>query len=183
LGLGDFPKGTVEWHGIPFQIPAGAPGGDCLRLCGTGHTDWPQAMAGSIPVGRHVAAVYLLHAAIGGRESAEMPCAIWSAKMVGGFDANLSVFEGRQIGGLSGVKEKDLENWHVAWRGQEASGRRIAFGVTRWPFQIDSLVESLSCRSYQGAPMVVLAATAVEEAPSRPSSGTDEEIEGEDDHR
>lgn len=178
LGLDAFPEGTIEWQGVPFRMPQPKAAGDCLRLGGTGHEDWPRATAAAIPVGRHATAVYLLHAALGSRETAETPSVIWNAALLGGFDTGLSVFEGRQIGPLGSTK--DLDNWKVAWRRQDAAGKWITFGVTRWPFYTDSLVKSLSCQTYQGSPIVVLAATVVEEPPPEPASGVDEEIMSED---
>jgi hypothetical protein len=172
LGLGGIPS-VVNWHGIPFQLIQGAPGdNDCVRLRGIGRDDWPAAMS-PIPVGRYVTAVYLLHAALDGRGNAESPCALWNAKLVGGYDAGLSVFEGHEIGALG--SNRDLDNWKVAWRAPVSSGRAITFGVTRWPLYLDIPVVSLDCRAYQGAPVLLLAATVVEEsAAAKPGeSGND----------
>ena len=178
LGIAGLPR-MIQWHDIPFQLVEGAAGeNDCVRLRGTGHDDWPRAIS-PIPVGRHVTAVYLLHAALQGRESAESPCALWSARLFGGSDAGLSVFEGREIGAME--SSQDLENWKVAWRAPVAAGHAVTFGVTRWPLYVDAPVVSLDCRAYQGEPVLVLAATAVEEpaAAAKPGKSNDEASEAE----
>jgi hypothetical protein len=177
LQIGAFPKGVVQWQGIPFHILDAAvhAGGDCVRLRGINHDDWPGATTAPIPVGRSATAVYILHAAIGGRDSSETPCAIWTARMAGGYDANLSVFEGREIGAAG--QAQDLENWKVAWRGQDAAGQPVTFGVTKWMFYTDTPVLSLSCRAYRGASPVVLAATVVEEPPRESDPNAPEDSE------
>lgn len=185
LGLGLLPPGDVQWHGIPFHLIAGAGNAnDCVRLRGRGHDDWPAAMA-ALPVGRYATAVYLLHAALDGpadvkRGAAETPCALWTARLAGGFEEGLSVFEGRQIGPLGSTE--DLENWKIAWppsagrRSPAGSGRKVTWGVTRWPLYFGAPAVALECRAYQGAPVLLLAVTAIEEPPAAKSgiSGDDE---------
>ena len=176
IGLAAVPQGKVEWQGIPFEpLDAVGPAGDCLRLRGAGHDDWPPAAGNPIPVGRHASAIYILHAALGGRAKADTPCAIWTAKTVGGSDVNLSVFEGRDIGSVESTD--DLDNWRIAWRQHGKDARPISFGVTKWPLYVDAPVVSLSCRAYDGAAVVVLAVTVVEEPPPKPSIGGDDEVE------
>ncbi|MCX6907543.1 MAG: hypothetical protein NTY01_05815 [Verrucomicrobia bacterium] len=177
LGLGVFPKGTVEWKGIPFRIldAAANDAGDCFRLRGTGHDDWPDATAAPIPVGRSATTIYILHAAVGGRDKGESPSAIWTARLSDGHSNSLSIFEGREIGPVGSTK--DLENWQVAWCGTDAAGKPVTFGVTKWMIYEDTPIVSLSCRAYNGAPPVVLAVTVVEE-PRKPTRGVFDEEEG-----
>jgi hypothetical protein len=176
LGFGAFPKGVFEWKDIPFRILAAAnDAGDCLRLRGIGHDDWPDATAAPIPVGRSATTIYILHAAVGGREKGESPSAIWTARLSDGHSNSLSIFEGREIGAVGSAK--DLENWQVAWRGSDAAGKPVTFGVTKWMIYEDTPIVSLSCRAYNGAPPVVLAVTVVEE-PRAPTRGVFDEEEG-----
>ena len=42
-------------------------GMDCFRLRGTGHDDWPEKTAASIPVNTGATKVCVLHAALEGR--------------------------------------------------------------------------------------------------------------------
>lgn len=142
-------------------------GNDCLRLRGLGHDDWPEGTASPIPVGTGATAIYILHGAVGGRQTSETPSAIWSAWLAGGQDYGLSVFEGREIGAIG--QTEDAENWHVAWRGLTEDGRPVTFGVTKWTVYSDAPLVSLFCRAYSGAPPVVLAVTAVEEPPAPPA--------------
>jgi len=177
LGLGAFPKGAIEWKGIPFRIldAAANDAGDCFRLRGIGHDDWPEATAAPIPVGRSATTIYILHAAWDGRDKGESPSAIWTARLANGHGSSLSVFEGRDIGAAG--RTKDLENWQVAWRGTDAAGKPVTFGVTRWMIYEDTPIVSLSCRAYAGAPPVVLAVTVVEE-PRAPMRAVSDEEEG-----
>jgi hypothetical protein len=177
LGLGVFPKGMIEWKGIPFRLlDAAANGaGDCFRLRGIGHDDWPDATAAPISVGRIATMICILHAAVGGRDKGESPSAIWTARLSDGHSSSLSVFEGREIGAVGSMK--DLENWQVAWRGTDAAGKPVTFGVTKWMIYEDTSIVSLSCRAYNGAPPVVLAVTVVEE-PRKPTRGVFDEEEG-----
>ncbi|MHC4402977.1 MAG: hypothetical protein ACYTG0_25225 [Planctomycetota bacterium] len=177
LGVATVPEGTIQWEGIPFQImdPADHDGQNCLRLKGIDHEDWPENTASPIPVNTGASAVYILHAALGGREKNETPCAIWTAHLLGGRTAAMSVFEGRQIGAVGHTE--DLENWHVAWRtADEASGETVTFGVTKWTIfgGADEVIAALSCRAYYGAAPVILAVTAVEEPPRPPDPETEE---------
>ncbi len=165
----------IMWQDIPFAIGSET----CLRVRGVGHEDWPAAIA-PIPVERHAATVYLLHAAIEGEGKRETPAAIWTATTLGGMDISLSLFEGRELGALGGTT--DLENWKVAWRAKDAAGRVVTLGVTRWPLHVDSLIESLNCRAYRGAAVVTLAVTLVEEPPAKQmvEEVDDDEVEGEE---
>ena len=166
LGLAAFPKGTVEWEGIPFQImdPSKHDGLDCLRLKGLQHEDWPSRIAAPIAVGTGASAIYILHGALDGRESSETPCTMWSAWFVGGHSSGLSVFEGRQIGAIG--RTEDAEAWQVAWKEKDQTGRWVTFGVTKWPMYMNSPILNLTCRAYLGgAPSVILAVTVVEEPP------------------
>jgi hypothetical protein len=177
LGLGELPQGVVAWQGIPFHlIPCAAGENDCVRLRGRGHDDWPAATL-PIPVGCYATAVYLLHAALEGGGSAETPCALWTARLAGGLEEGLSIFEGREIGALGSTQ--DLENWKVAWRAPAGAGRAVTFGVTRWPLYFGAPVIAIDCRAYHGAPVLLLAATAVEEPAAAKSgtSGDDDESE------
>ena len=166
LGLTAFPKGTVEWEGLPFQImdPARDDGNDCLRLAGVDHPDWPENTAAPIPVNTGATAIYVLHGALEGREKNETPCAICTAEFVGGGNSGLSIFEGREIGAIG--RTGDLENWHVAWRRRDAAAKEVTFGVTKWTIYSDEPILSLSCQAYHGASPVILAVTAVEEPPA-----------------
>jgi len=165
LGLDAFPQGTIQWEGIPFQIadPLQCPGGDCLRLKGIDHPDWPAATAAPIRVGRGATDIYILHGVLGGRQKSPTPCAMWTARFAGGHDAGLSVFEGRQVGPIGSTE--DLENWRVAWRGEDETGRPITLGVTRWRLYANQPLLELTCRAYHGAPPVIVAVTVVEEPP------------------
>ncbi len=164
LGIGAFPEGKVEFGDVSFNVvDAQKHGGvDCIRLRGVGHDDWPARVA-PIPVGTCATAIYILHAALDGRPTCDSPTAIWQARCVGGDPPPLSVFEGQTIGPLG--SKGDLENWSVAWEGEDASGKAVTFGVTKWTIYTDMPVESIFCEAYQGAPPVILAATAVEEPP------------------
>jgi hypothetical protein len=164
LGIAAFPEGIVQWDGIPFEIvdEIQHDAGDCLRLRGLDHPDWPLSTAAAIPVGRSATAIYILHGALGGREKSPTPCAMWTAQFAGGHDSGLSIFEGRQIGPIG--HSEDLENWHVAWRGEDDDGNPLTFGVTKWTLYASEPVLELSCRAYHGASPVVLAVTVVEEA-------------------
>ncbi len=196
LGLQAFPTGRLEWNGIPFEIldAANNESGDCTRLAGEGQEDWPKATAAPIAAATGATAIYILH---GRWESAkgtgtdrpdrsqsplrtsETPCVIWTAKYVGGHEASLSVFQGREIGRIG--QAEDAENWHVAWRGQSEAGQAVTFGVTKWTLYSDAPLLGVACRAYRGAPVVVLAVTAVEEPPQRPEPGLeteDDEVEG-----
>lgn len=173
LGIEAFPKGTIEWEGIPFRIMDSSKhdGVDCLRLKGLEHEDWPNRAAAPIAVGTGASAIYILHGALNGRESSETPCTMWSAWFVGGHSSGLSVFEGRQIGAIG--RTEDAEAWHVAWKEKDQAGRWATFGVTKWPMYMNSPILNLTCRAYLGgAPSVILAVTVVEEAPvARPDPG------------
>jgi hypothetical protein len=164
LGITAFPEGTIEWQGIPLKIvdEIEHDAGDCLRLKGLDHPDWPPSTAAAIPVGRSATAIYILHGALGGREKSPTPCAMWTARFVGGHDSGLSVFEGRQIGAIG--QTEDLDEWQVAWRGEDDDGNPVTFGVTRWTLYASEPILELSCRAYHGASPVVLAVTVVEEA-------------------
>jgi hypothetical protein len=178
LDIEAFPRGTVEWQGIRFEVidAAGNSNGDCLRLAGAGHEDWPRTTVTSIPAVAGATAIYILHGALGSREKSETPCAFWTAEYAGGHEASLSVFQGREIGRIG--QTTDLENWHVAWKGQDASGRTVTFGVTKWTLSSDAPLVSLSCRSYRGDPPIILAVTAVEAPPRKVDSSVfDEEAE------
>ncbi len=174
LGLAAFPKGTVEWQGIPFQIidPAKHDGVDCLRLKGLNHEDWPGRATSPIPVGTRASAIYILHGALDGRQSSETPCTMWSAWFVGGHSSGLSVFEGRQIGAIG--QTEDTEAWQVAWNQKDQAGRDVTFGVTKWPMYMNAPILNLTCRAYLGgAPSVILAITVVEEPPAPPPDPTE----------
>jgi len=168
LGLEAFPEGTVQWEGVPFVIMDADKhdGMDCFRLQGIGHDDWPEKTAAPIPVNTGATKIYILHAALEGRRTSETPCAIWTAWFAGGQDYGLSLFEGRDIGAVG--QTEDLDNWHVAWRQRDPSGKWVTFGVTEWTIYSDAPVVSLSCQAYHGAAPVVLAVTAVEEPPAPP---------------
>jgi hypothetical protein len=177
MGLAGLPS-VVPWRNIAFHLVDAAAGeNDCVRLRGIGHDDWPAAMA-PVSVGRYATAVYLLHAALGGRESAESPCVLWNARLAGKYEAGLSVFEGRDVGALGSTR--DLENWKIAWHSPAGSGRAVTLGVTRWPLYLNVPVLTLDCRAYQGAPVLILAATAVEEPPAaRPAKSGGDATEAE----
>jgi len=186
LGLQAFPAGRIEWNGIPFQIlDADAnESGDCLRLAGAGREDWPRATAAPIAVGSGATAIYILHAAFDAAASpartSDTPCVIWTAQYAGGYEASLSVFEGREIGRVG--QAEDLENWQVAWTSLEDAGPRATWGVTKWTLYHDAILQSVSCRAYRGSPVVVLAVTAVEEPSQLREPGgqlLDDEVEGE----
>jgi hypothetical protein len=176
LGLLVFPPQTVTWQDIPFQVLtlAAGEGTDCLRLRGTNHPDWP-VRAAAIPVQTPATAVYILHGALNGRDQSESPCAIWTAQFGDGQEMNMSIFEGRDIGRIGAAG--DLENWHVAWRRQDAQGNWVSFGVTKWTLHYGSPVQRLSCHAYQGAAPVVLAVTDVEEPPKPKRKDFDDEVE------
>lgn len=174
LGLGAFPKGTIEWQGVPFHILDADrhEGRDCLRLKGTGHADWPASTSAPVRVGRGASSIYILHGVLGGGGKSPSPCALWTARFVGGQTAGLSVFEGRQVGAIG--QTRDLPEWKVAWRGRDEAGREITFGVTQWTLYSDAPLLELSCAAYQGSPPVVLAVTVVEEPPAPPPEADDE---------
>jgi hypothetical protein len=173
LGLTAFPQGTVEWQGIPFRIMDSSKhdGLDCLRLKGLAHEDWPARATAPIAVGSGASAIYILHAALDGRESSETPCTMWSAWFVGGHSSGLSIFEGRQIGAVG--RTEDAEAWQVAWKENDPDDRSVSFGVTSWPMYMNSPILNLTCRAYLGgAASVILAVTVVEEAPAaKPDPG------------
>ncbi|MBM4079775.1 MAG: hypothetical protein FJ272_07650 [Planctomycetes bacterium] len=176
LVLPAFPKGRLEWQGIPFDVLDGNAGMDCLRLSGVNHPDWPAQMSAPVSVNAGASTIYILHAALDGQPSRETPTAIWTATLSDGYEASFSVFEGREIGAVG--QTKDLENWRVAWRGQGVDGKPVAFGVTKWALHSESPVVSLKCRTYRGAAPVVLAVTVVEDPPrERPTSSGEEEGE------
>lgn len=176
LGLTAFPKGTLDWQGVPFAL-MGDPhreGTDCLRLRGLDHPDWPAHTASSIPVNTAASAIYILHAALAAAPMRETPCAIWTARFAGGHESSFSVFEGRQIGSMG--QPKDLENWRIAWRATDPTGRALAFGVTKWNVYSTTPIVSLRCRAYRGAAPLVLAVTVLEEPPKRErATGEDDE--------
>ena len=176
LQLDAFPSKAVQWNEIPFQIVDGAAHRrlDCFRLKGIDHTDWPSGLSKPLPVNRAATAIYILHAALGGRESSESPAAIWTAHFVGGHESSFSVFEGRDLGAVDHGEKPDLENWHVAWRQKDTSGNWITFGVAKWTIYGTMPIKSLSCQAYSGAAPVVLAITVVEEPP-KPA---DDQFEG-----
>ena len=181
IGLGAFPSGRIEWNQVPFEIlDAGDnESGDCVRLAGEGKEDWPPATAAPIPAATGATAIYILHGTLAGSEKGETPCVIWTAKYAGGHEASLSVFQGRDIGRIG--QTADLENWRVAWTGQDTDGRPLTLGVTKWTLHSDAPLVSVSCRAYRGAPVVVAALTAVEEPPRRPEPSLeteDDEVEG-----
>jgi len=182
LGIGAFPEKTVEWEGIPFAVlDAGTNNGqDCLRLKGIGHEDWPPHTSAPIRVGRIATAVYILHASLKGQEKSETPCVLWTAEFAGGPSSGFSVFEGRQIGPVRVREEgraEDLDNWKIAWQGEDPEGPAITFGVTKWDIYSDAPIERLTCRAYHGAPPVVLAVTAVEELPQPEPEGGPQEFD------
>lgn len=166
LALKAFPEGELEWEGITFKILDAAKhdGSDCLRFRGIEHPDWPENTASPIPVNTCATAIYILHAALDGRQRSDTPCAIWNAWFADGPSYGLSLFEGRQIGAIGHAE--DLENWKVAWQGESDSGETVTFGVTKWVIYSDSPVVSLTCQAYRGASPLVLAITAVEEPPA-----------------
>jgi hypothetical protein len=166
LGIPAFPKGEVIWNGIPFKIVDGTAndGADCIRLKGVDHEDWPERITPPIPVGRAASTIHILHATLIERETAETPCAMWSAWFSGGHNSSLSLFEGRDIGAMSATE--DQENWHLAWHGEDDSDSAVAFGVTKWPIYLSSPITTLTARSYRGASPVILAITVVEEPPA-----------------
>jgi len=171
LGLDAFPKGTLRWsdEAIPFEImDAASHGGrDCLRLKGTDHPDWPESTSSPIPVGTAASAIYILHAAPGGREKSESPCMFWTAQFADDTDVGFGVREGQQIGPVG--RTEDLENWHVAFDRPGKEGGRVTFGVTKWTIHADSPIASISCEAYHGAAPVILAVTVVEEPPKPPA--------------
>jgi hypothetical protein len=98
----------------------------------------------------------------------------WTATYAGGQEASLSVFQGREIGRVG--QTKDSRNWQVAWTGADEEGNPVTFGVTKWSLYDSAPLLSVSCRSYRGAPSVVIAITAVEEPPPEPTfEGADDE--------
>jgi hypothetical protein len=165
LEIAAFPEGTIECDGVPFRIlkEVDHDGSDCIRLKGVDHPDWPASIASSIPVGVGATVIYLLHGTLGGGEKSPTPCAMWTAQFVGGHDSGLSVFEGRQIGAIG--QTGDLENWRVAWRGEDQAGQSVTLGVTKWPLYSEEPVLWLSCRAYHGTSPVIVAVTVVEEPP------------------
>jgi hypothetical protein len=164
LEIATFPVGTIEWEGVPFKILNEIDhGGDSIRLKGVDHPDWPAIIASRIPVGTGATTIYLLHGTLGGGGKSPTPCAMWTAQFVGGHDSGLSIFEGRQIGAIG--QTEDLENWQVAWRGEDQAGDPVTLGVTKWALYSDEPVLSLSCRAYHGASPVIVAVTVVEEPP------------------
>jgi len=171
LGLSVFPRGTVQWQGITFQIMDAAEhdGRDCFRLRGLDHPDWPEACASPITVGTAATAIYILHGALDGREKSDTPAAIWSTRFADGPGYGLSLFEGRQLARIG--RTEDLEDWHVAWRKQDSSGNWVTFGVTKWAIHSDSPILWLTCQAYRGASPVVLAVTVVEEPPAPEPQG------------
>jgi hypothetical protein len=173
LGVKAFPESTVWWNEIPLEILRSDKnaGGDCLRLRGAGHEDWPHATGAAIETPPGATAIYILHGVLGGEGKASTPCAIWKARYAGGYEASLSVFEGREIGRIG--NGADHENWRVAWTGRDEAGEPVTFGVTKWVLYGDSPLRSLSCEAYHGAPPVILALTAVEEPPRGPEPGED----------
>jgi hypothetical protein len=179
LGLEVFPSGTVDWQGIPFEVldQAAGDGADCLRLRGIEHPDWPVRTASPIKAHQPATAIYILQGALQGRPRSDSPCAIWTARFADGQETTLSVFEGRDIGAIGAAD--DLENWLVAWRRQDAQGRWVSFGVTKWTPHCDVPVVGLSCHAYQGAAPVVLAVTLVEALPTPKPRIADAEAEEE----
>lgn len=165
LGIPAFPKSEVIWNDIPFKIVDGTAndGADCIRLKGVDHEDWPERITPPIPVGRAASAIYILHATLIERETAETPCAMWSVWFSGGHNSSMSLFEGREIGAMSATK--DLENWRLAWQGKGDPDSAVAFGVTEWPIYMSAPIVNLTARSYRGASPVILAITIVEEPP------------------
>ena len=142
LGLGALPAGVVQWHGIPFQLVSGRGGRKRLRAAPrkgarrlAGRTG--PAAGGPLRHGRIPARTPRWRAA---NSAAETPCVLWTARLAGGFEEGLSVFEGRQIGPLGSTG--DLENWKVAWpaavnrRSPAGSGPSVTLGVTRWPLYL-----------------------------------------------
>ena len=179
LKIAAFPKKTVTWKDVPFRIldEAETDGLDCFRLKGVDHPDWPAGASAPIAVNAGASAVYILHAAPGGRPQSDSPTVIWSAKFVGGHTASFSVFEGRDIGPVGGAE--DLENWTVAWRGKDEAGKAVTFGVTKWTIYSEMPLLSLTCRAYHGAAPVVLAVTVVEEPPApEPEGGEFDDMGG-----
>jgi hypothetical protein len=179
LGLDVFPSGTVPWQGIRFDIlnPAAGDGADCLRLRGIDHPDWPVRTASPIKAHHPATAIYILHGALAGRQQSDSPCAIWTARFADGQESTLSIFEGREIGTVGAAD--NLENWQVAWRQQDAQGRWVSFGVTKWTSHCDVPVLGLSCRAYHGAAPLVLAVTVVETPPTPKPRLVDPEAEEE----
>ncbi|MFZ5833171.1 MAG: hypothetical protein ACOY3P_24045 [Planctomycetota bacterium] len=178
LGLASFPTEPFDWNGIPFQpCPANVPAGDCIRLRGAGHEDWPPA-AHPIPVGRRVSAIYLLHGvlSVAGQDIDEgTPCAVWTATTISGMRVNFSLFEGRDVGRIG--QTGDIENWKVAWRSAAGEEETVTLGVTRWPLYFEEPIASIACESYDGRPVVVAAISAVEDPPPPPSDMGDDEME------
>ena len=179
LGLEVFPSGTVLWQDIPFNMLDQAAGNavDCLRLRGMDHADWPVRTTVSIKVNSPATTIYILHGALQGQPRNDSPCAIWTAHFADGQESTFSIFEGRDIGPIGGAE--NLENWQVAWRQQDAQGRGVSFGVTRWTPHCDVPVLGLSCQAYQGASPVVLAVTVVEAPPTPRIHVSDAEAEEE----
>lgn len=179
LGLEVFPKGTIMWNDIPFKILDGTAneGADCIRLRGVDHEDWPERVSPAIPVGRAASSIYILHATLLDRDTAETPCAMWNAWFSGGHNSSLSLFEGRDIGAVTTTN--NLENWQVAWLGEGEKDATIAFGVTKWSIYMSAPILNLTARSYRGASPAILAVTVVEEPPTLKPEMDDSEGGGE----
>jgi len=175
LGLAAFPPASLKWQTIPFTVlPAdSSPSGDCLRLAGSGHEDWPHLVTVPIPAGLGVDTIYILHGALGGPDKSETPSVVWTARYVNGQESNLSIFQGRDVGRIG--QTTDLENWKVAWSDRNERGEWTTLGVTTWKLHDDAPLESLTCRAYRGAPVVILAITAAEFPPRPVSEVLDEE--------
>ncbi len=165
LQLAAFPEGSVKWQNVPFQIiePAQPQDPDCLRLKGIEHPDWPATTAAPIPVNTSATAIYILHGALAKQGTSDSPCVMWNATFLGGHTEGFSVFQGREIGAVG--ETEDLQNWRVAWRRPDSSGKPVTFGVTRWTVYNTAPILSLSCQAYHGASPVILAVTVVEEPP------------------
>ena len=167
LKLPAAPKGELTWEGVRFRLLDAARNDkrDCIRLRSTRHPDWPPAIGEPIPVGKVAPVIYILHAALDGQAKNSSPCTMWTARFAGGDETGFSTFEGNSIGAI-GAGE-DSANWKVAWRGKDAAGKPITYGVTKWETHSDELLESITCKAYTGGAPVVLAVTVVEEPPRK----------------
>lgn len=173
LGADDVRADDVSFR---FQAPIDDADGrhNCIVLRGAGRDEAPKQLDAPIPVGVVADSVYFLHATLGGKGRRETPSVIWTARFWDGQEASFSVFEGREIGSVSGAG--DFENWRIVWRGVTAGGTPIVLGMTRWRlYATDVPLASLAPRAYSGSAPLIAAITVVSEPRSQAEEGSDDE--------